>query len=74
MRFIMITQHNAWWHDASIHCDFDTLQNITKIIITANNIYYQIKNIFTNNFTIFTLVHIFLTWGKMPMTLKKVLM
>jgi hypothetical protein len=54
MRFIIITQYNAWCHDASINCDFDTPQN-------------KIKNIFTNNFTIFSQVHIFSTWGKMPL-------
>jgi hypothetical protein len=32
------------------------------------------KNIFTNDFTIFTCVHIFLTWGKMSIDFKKVQM
>ncbi len=40
MGFIMIIQLNAWWHEASIHCDFDTLQNKTKKIIIDYNIYH----------------------------------
>jgi hypothetical protein len=39
MGFMMITQHNAWWHDALIHCDFNTLQSKMKIIIIVKNIY-----------------------------------
>jgi hypothetical protein len=43
MTFMMITQHNAWRHDAMIHCDFDTIQSKKKIIIVAYNIYYLVK-------------------------------
>jgi hypothetical protein len=39
MKFMMITQHNARWHDLLIHYDFNTLQNKTKIIIVPYNIY-----------------------------------
>ncbi len=70
MGFMMITQHNVWWHDASIHCDFDTLQYKMKNIITVCNIYCYLRNTFINNFNIFIHVHIFLTRGKMPIDLK----
>jgi hypothetical protein len=39
MGYMMITQHNALWDDASIHCDFNTLQSKMKIIIATYNIY-----------------------------------
>jgi len=51
-------------HDASIHCDFYTLQNKVKIIIVDHNIYYEMKNMFTIDFIDFTHVHIFLNWDK----------
>jgi hypothetical protein len=38
MGFMMITQHNALWDDAFIHCDFNTLQSKMKIIIATYNI------------------------------------
>jgi hypothetical protein len=74
MGFMMITQHNAWLHDALIHCDVDTLQKNMKIIIVVYNIYYKVKNIFINDFIVFTHVHIFSTRGKMPIDFKKVQM
>jgi hypothetical protein len=62
-------------HDASIHCDFDTLQNKAKIIIADYNIYYKRKNMFTTDFIDFTRVHIFSNWGKnLPIAFKKVQM
>jgi hypothetical protein len=50
--------------DASIHCEFDTLQNKVKIIIVDYNIYYKMKNMFITNFIDFTHVHVFSNWGK----------
>jgi len=47
-------------HDASIHCDFETLQNRVKIIIVDYNIYYKMKNMFITDFIDFTDVHVFL--------------
>ncbi len=74
MGFMMATRHNALWDDALIHCDFNTLQSKIKIIVATYNIYCQMKNIFTNDFTIFTHVHIFSAWGKMSIDFKKVQM
>jgi len=51
-------------HDASIHYDFETLQNKVKIIIVDYNIYDQMKNMFITDFIDFTHVHVFLNWGK----------
>ncbi len=45
-------------HNASIHCDFTTLQNKMKIIIADYNIYHKMKNMFTTGFIDFTHVHI----------------
>jgi hypothetical protein len=51
-------------HDASIHCDFDTLQNKIKLFIANHNIHYEIKNMFNIDFIDFSHVHIFLNWDK----------
>jgi hypothetical protein len=51
-------------HDASIHYDFDTLQNKVKIVIVDYNIYYKMKNIFTTDFIDFTHVHVFSNWAR----------
>ncbi len=34
------------YHDVLIDCNFDTLENKTKIIIVEDNIYCKIKKIF----------------------------
>jgi hypothetical protein len=39
MGFMMATRNNALWDDASIHCDFNTLQSKIKNIIATYNIY-----------------------------------